>query len=270
MKKLLVALAVVGVTAIGLTAAIRSKNCTQRVEPTLVVPVAANAGDAEMPNQIVPQPAAEEPAETFVATTQPIAPQPTIPAVQPSVASSFSLPVQTVVSRQSSYAQKQAAWEQLLDAHQLDAAITELERAVKAGPKTAEYPAALGIAYVQKLRTLQDFREQSILAIKADQTFDQALELDPSNWEARFWKAASLSYWPEGLNKSDEVIENFVTLVEQQETQPPQSQFAETYVRLGEQYQKAGYADYARETWQRGAALFPGDNAIREKLAGLQ
>ncbi|HUI05593.1 MAG TPA: hypothetical protein VL486_01160 [Verrucomicrobiae bacterium] len=39
---------------------------------------------------------------------------------------------------------------------------------------------------------------------------------------------------------------------------------------LGEQYQKAGYTDDARQIWQRGATLFPNNNTLREKLAGLQ
>ena len=265
MKKALLALLVIVVAGLAVTVTFRRQRPTQQV-----VPVAVKESAPEMPEQVVLQPVTELPGETFVAAPQPTAAAPTPPAVQPTEPVLFSPSLRMIVSRQSSYAQKQAAWNELRDAHQLDAAITELEHAVKADPKTAEYPAALGIAYVQKLRTLEDFREQSILAIKADQTFDQALELDPSNWEARFWKAVSLSYWPEALNKSNEVIDQFVTLVEQQEKQSPQPQFAQTYALLGEQYQKAGYAGYARETWQRGAALFPGDTALRDKLASAQ
>ena len=265
MKKVPLALVVVVLAGLVATGTFMRHQPSWPAEPVVVTESVPKAS-----KHIAPPLVAEEPAEAFVAAPPPAAPLPTPPAVQPIEAGSFSPAVQMLVSRQSSYAQKQAAWKQLLDAHQLDEAITELEQAAKADPKTAEYPAALGIAYVQKLRTLEDFREQSILAIKADQTFDQALELDPSNWEARFWKALSLSYWPAALNKSDEVIDQFVTLVEQQEKQPPQPQYAQTYVLLGEQYEKAGYADYAREAWQRGAALFPGDNTFRERLAALQ
>jgi len=70
------------------------------------------------------------------------------------------------------------------------------------------------------------------------------------------------------LNKSQEVIQNFQTLIEQQEAQAPQPQFADTYAWLGEQYQKAGRADDARAVWQRGASLFPSDETLRSKLAG--
>jgi tetratricopeptide (TPR) repeat protein len=270
MNKLLMTLAVVGVTAVVLTAAIRWRTPSRRAEPTAVGLVAANENAAEKANQVVPQSPTDEPVDTVVAAREPSTPLPTPPVIQPTAAAPVSPLVQPLVSRQSSYAQKQAAWKQLRDAHQLDEAVTELVRAMEADPNAAEYPAALGIAYVQQLWTLEDFREQSILAIKADQAFDQALELDPANWDARFWKAASLSYWPEGLNKSSEVIDQFVTLVEQQEKQTPEPQFAETYVRLGEQYQKAGYSDDAKAIWQRGASLFPDNTTLRDKLATVQ
>jgi tetratricopeptide (TPR) repeat protein len=172
-----------------------------------------------------------------------------------------------LVSPQASFAQKQAAWKQLRDAGKLDEAIAELEQAVKADPTAAEYSAALGQAYLQKLQTAPDSRDQAILAMKADQTFDEALKLDPQNWDARFYKAAALSHWPAELNKSQDVIENFSVLIEQQETQPPQPQFAQSYVQLGEQYEKSGYPDLALEMWQRGAALFPSDQALQAKLA---
>jgi tetratricopeptide (TPR) repeat protein len=260
MKKGLLVLLVIVLAGLAATVIFMRQQPSRPVEP-----VAVNENAPKTPNPVTSPPVVEEPATTPV-----VAPSLPPPTIQPAVAVSFSPVVQTLVSRQASYAQKQAAWKQLLDQQQLDPAITELERATKDDPKKAEYPAALGIAYVEKLRTLQDFREQSLVAIKADQTFDQALELDPSNWDARFWKALSLSYWPAGLNKSNEIIDNFVTLVEQQEKQAPQPQFAQTYVLLGEQYQKAGYGDYAKETWQRGATMFPSDSTLRGKLASAQ
>jgi tetratricopeptide (TPR) repeat protein len=187
-----------------------------------------------------------------------------------SVAAGFSPLLRTLVSPQATYAQKKAAWKELRDSQQLDKAIADLEQAVRADPSTAEYPTALAEGYLQKLTTIDDAREKSVLAIRADQSFDQALKVDPTNWEARFVKSVALSYWPESLNKSGEVIDNLVTLMEQQESRSPQPHFVQTYVLLGDQYLKVGYTDDARETYRRGASMFPGDSTLREKLANLQ
>jgi tetratricopeptide (TPR) repeat protein len=179
----------------------------------------------------------------------------------------FDQAIGTLVSPQATFAEKQAAWKQLKDAGKLDLAISELERRVASDPRSAEDTAALGEAYWQKCGQIKDIREQAILAMKADQTFDAALNLDPYNWEARFTKARAMSYWPKELDKGQEVVEQFTTLIQQQETQPQQPQFARAYIYLGDQYQKAGRTDYAAQVWQRGAAFFPDNAELRDKLS---
>jgi len=210
---------------------------------------------------------ASEPGNTPAVATPTSVEAPATRPAKPVFAADISQLLETLVSPQASFAQRQQAWKQLRDTGKLDEAIAELERAVKTDPSAAEYSAALGQAYLQKLQTTPDTRDQAILAMEADQTFDEALKLDPQNWDARFYKASALSHWPAEMNKSQDVIENFSVLIEQQETQPPQPQFAQSYVRLGEQYQKSGYTDLALEMWQRGAALFPNDEALQAKLA---
>jgi tetratricopeptide (TPR) repeat protein len=184
-----------------------------------------------------------------------------------SVSLVFSQALDTLTSPQAAFAQRQSAWKQLKDAGQLDQAITELEQRATTDPRTPGYPAALGQAYLQKAGSIQDLREQGILGMKADQTFDAALELDPNNWDARFWKATAMTYWPTMLGKSNETIEHFATLITQQESQAPQPHFAQTYTQLGDYYVKLGHADYAQQIWQRGAALFPENQDLRSKLA---
>ncbi len=212
---------------------------------------------APEPDRIAPPVDPPSAAAQTPSTTAP-APATLSPLVAQAIAS--------LVSPQTPFSQKQAAWQQLKDSGKLDQAITHLEQQVTANPKAAEYPATLGQAYLQKAGTIQDLREQGILGMKADQNFEAALALDPANWEARFWRATAMSYWPPELNKTQEVIENFLELVKLQEAQAPQPQFAQTYVLLGEQYQKNGYAEYATQVWQRGAQLFPGDPRLRDKL----
>jgi tetratricopeptide (TPR) repeat protein len=106
-----------------------------------------------------------------------------------------------------------------------------------------------------------------ILAMQADQSFDAALKIDPSNWEAQFVKASALAGWPVGLNKGPEVIQQLSSLIDQQETMTPQPQFAQAYVLLGDQYQKAGHLDYAHATWQLGAQKYPNDPTLQKRIS---
>jgi tetratricopeptide (TPR) repeat protein len=175
--------------------------------------------------------------------------------------------VDILVSPQIGYGQRQAAWKHLLDNGKIDQAISALEQRMAANPQVAEYPSALAQAYFKKCSTLKDVREQGILAMQADKLFDVALDLDPTAWEARFNKAVGLSYWPASMNKGEEVLQHFTALIGQQETQAPQPHFADTYVLLGNQYEKSGRNDYARMVWERGASLFPNDDRLRQKLA---
>jgi len=176
----------------------------------------------------------------------------------------------TLVSPQASYLQKQEIWKQLRDAGKLDPIIADLEQRAANDPRSVETTATLGQAYLKKCAAIQDVREQAILAMQADKTFDTALSLDPAHWEARFTKAVAMSFWPPNLNKGDEVIQHFQTLIQQQEAQPLQPQFAETYSWLGDQYQKAGRNVDAHEIWQRGAAFFPSNEKLQSRLTAAR
>lgn len=175
--------------------------------------------------------------------------------------------IETLVSPQASFEQKQAAWKRLKNSSQLDMAIQELEQRMANEPGRVENVAALGQAYLKKCGNIQDVREQAILAMKADQTLDAALSLDPTHWEARYTKAVGMSYWPAELNKGGEVIAQFHALIQDQEAQLAQPHFARSYAWLGDQYKKAGQMDYAAQVWQRGAALFPDNEELKRRLA---
>jgi tetratricopeptide (TPR) repeat protein len=179
----------------------------------------------------------------------------------------FRQAIDILVSPQTSFQQRQAAWKQLRDAGELDQALATLKQGAANNPTSAEYPTALGEAYVYKLQTIRDFHEVSILALQADQSFNTALGLDPANWEAQFFKAASLSHWPPEMNKGPEVIQQLSNLIDQQEARTPQPQFAQTYVLLGDQYKKIGQRDYAAQTWRLGLAKFPGDSTLQGRIA---
>ncbi len=169
--------------------------------------------------------------------------------------------------------QKHELFEQLRKSGQLDDAIAELKQRAAENPKDAGIPTTLGEAQLNKLRTIHesggDTDELGILAMQADQNFNAALKIDPANWEAQFVKASSLFYWPADPTRDNDVVRRLSSLIDQQEGLPPRPEFAQTYVVLGNQYQKIGEPDKAQATWELGLQKFPAD-AVLQKKAGKQ
>jgi tetratricopeptide (TPR) repeat protein len=190
--------------------------------------------------------------------------------VGPPPPTGLSRTIDTLVSPLASFQQKQAAWRQLQAARQLDQVIDALKQGATENPASAAYPAALGQAQLYKAGAVaQDggaLNELGILGMQADQNFDAALKLDPANWEAQFFKAAAMHHWPLELNMGDQVIQRLSSLIDQQETMLPQPQFGQTYVVLGDQYQKMGQPEHAAATWLMGARKFPGHLELQQKV----
>lgn len=234
-RMILAALAVVGISALCGLALQMKRNREQSVveiNPGLATDSISNlSGEAVQPDGPAMS-ARRLPSERLVnardrssnpgASAQ-SAVHPSTPA-DPGRASQITLnqAIESIVSPRSSHAQKEAAWKQLRESGKLDQAIADLEQRAASNVGMAEYPAALGQAHLQKCGTIQDVREQGILAMKADQVFDAALNLDANNWEARFTKAFAMSFWPTQMNQGNEGMQHFVTLIEQQESQTPQ------------------------------------------------
>ncbi|HTV63659.1 MAG TPA: hypothetical protein VMH30_13930 [Verrucomicrobiae bacterium] len=106
------------------------------------------------------------------------------------------------------------------------------------------------------------------MALQADQAFDAALQIDPKNWEAQFVKYSTLYYWPANSQTDNQAVQGLTSLINQQETMPSSPQFAQTYVMLGDEYQKIGQPDKALATWELGAQEYPADSTLQQKIAG--
>jgi tetratricopeptide (TPR) repeat protein len=167
--------------------------------------------------------------------------------------------------------QKQALFEQLAKSGQLDQAIAELKQRMADSPNDPEIPTTLGEAQLNEVRAIHDAGgdtdQMGILAMQADQNFNAALKIDPSNWEAQFVKADSMFYWPSSAGQDNNVVQSLSSLIDQQETMTPQSEFAQTYVVLGDEYQKIGQPDKAVATWQLGLTKFPDNSMLQKKIS---
>jgi hypothetical protein len=219
---------------------------------------------AATPSSVPPETAADASAPVAAIEPAPVAP------IEPAKTAEDLAAEETVallISPEASFVQKQAAWAGLRNnPGQTDRTIALLEQRAQENPQDAEIPAQLGLAYLMKISTSQDVREQGMGGMKADLSFDAALKLDPTNWSANFLKAQALMHWPDSMNMGPQVVQRFTALIEQQESQPSRPEFAMTYQMLGEQYQKSGKTEEARQVWTRGLSYFPNSRALAQKL----
>ena len=204
------------------------------------------------------QPGVVEPVSTAVPSPSPtVASAPT--ALSPAAA--------TLISPQASFKERRELWQKVKEAGQLDRVVAELKQRATETPDDAYLQTALGVGLMNKF-PVSDFNEAAKLGLEIDQSFDAALKVDPTNWEAQYEKANSMSYWPDAAgDKGPEIIQRLSNLIDQQDKMTSQPEFAKAYVLLGKQYKKAGNPDYAQATWQIGLTRFPGDSAL-QKLAG--
>jgi len=161
----------------------------------------------------------------------------------------------------------EALWNEANEAGVLDQLVQAFEERAKAHPDDANVQTQLGAAYLQKVRRTPDFTEKATLAQAADDVFDKALAIDPQNWQARFSKAVSLSFWPPIMGKGAEAIEHFETLIGQQTASGQrQPEHAMTYLYLGNLYEQQGKSAEAQRTWKNGYDLFPGNGELAAKV----
>ncbi|MHC4380215.1 MAG: tetratricopeptide repeat protein, partial [Planctomycetota bacterium] len=165
---------------------------------------------------------------------------------------------------------REALWDELKELGLIEEAISLLETEVANDPENADLINQLGYAYLQPIiRDGVAGMDASKWSVKADQTYDRVLELDPEHWEARFSKAISYSFWPPMFGKQPEAIRHFEILVDQQSNRSAQPEYAQTHILLGNLYEQSGDHEAAMATWQLGADRYPEDADLRKKL-GLE
>lgn len=157
-------------------------------------------------------------------------------------------------------------WQRLRDSGRIEEVVAEFERMAERDPANADLKVALGGAYLQQLFGVGNSPAAGTLAMKADQAFDEALELDDEHWEARFSKAVSLSNWPAFLGKTGEAIHQFEVLIGQQEQGTASPEHAQSYLFLGNLYQQTGETSKALEAWKQGLGRFPEHDELRRQV----
>jgi len=155
-----------------------------------------------------------------------------------------------------------ALWKKAFAAGRMDEVIAKFEALAKASPNDVDTQMDLARAYMAYLQMDQSKWQ---LSMKADQVFDDVLDIDQNHWEARFTKAVSYTFWPAFLGKNKDAVANFETLVKQQELQPAQPHQAQTYLYLGNLLEQTD-PKRAQEIWARGAQRHPDSADLRQKV----
>jgi tetratricopeptide (TPR) repeat protein len=228
------------------------------------------AAPESIPAPLPQQPAVAQQTNTSapVAVSSPSAP-PTTPADSTSPAHKKA---KALLSAKSA-AEKQAILDELRKDGGSEAVIADLKQMATANPTDPEIPTTIGEAEINEIRAIKesgssDTDQIGILAMQADQEFNTALQIDPQNWEAQFVKYSMMYYWPANPQTDNQVVQNLSNLIDEQGNMPANPSFAQTYVMLGNEYQKIGQSDKAMATWQLGAQQYPSDSALQKKLAG--
>jgi RNA polymerase sigma factor (sigma-70 family) len=137
-----------------------------------------------------------------------------------------------------------------------DQELAALKQRAADHPNDPQMLTSLAVAYLNRIPKVKNREQKRSLAMEADQILDGVLKLEPTHWRAQFAKATGMSHWPAHLNKSEEVIERYLKLIDQQETMKLQPQFALTSVLLGYAYKRSGQPDQARAIWRRGRVKY--------------
>lgn len=158
-------------------------------------------------------------------------------------------------------------WKALAEEGRADEVLAALVERAKADPNDPERQLELAQAYLARISEVGNSPLAGTYATAADRAFDRALEVDPNHWEARFYKAVSLSFWPPVLGKQAAAIQEFETLVAQQSKLVPAAHHAESHLLLGNLYQQIGQHEKALAAWRLGAELFPSHAGLAQQIA---
>jgi len=149
-----------------------------------------------------------------------------------------------------------------------DAAIDRFKDLVAKHPDNADLITMLGQAYLMKIRTVTNQMEQGRLAFTALDEFSKALEKDETHFDAR-WLRSILNYnMPKFLGKLPRAIKDLEKMVEQGGGTAGDDRYARVYYLLGRAYGKAGRAEDAKKTHEKGISLFPGDDRLKKAVGG--
>ena len=145
---------------------------------------------------------------------------------------------------------------------------------------TEEHPSVrnvrlqLAAAYVDKIPTcggMAAIVSKGTLARRALDQVDVLIEADETWWPAVYSRAMNHLHWPAALRHSAAAAADYrkcIALQTEGDRQPNgRSYYVRSYIGLGDALAKDGDFPGARQAWQQGAEVFPGNPELNKRIA---
>jgi tetratricopeptide (TPR) repeat protein len=138
------------------------------------------------------------------------------------------------------------------------------ERLVAAHPDAANAFLNYGLAYVDKVPTVDALTRMSIANAALDE-FSKSLDLKPS-WVGYYTRGTSYLFWPKFFGRAKLGVADLETAVRMQ-AGPKKPYYAHAWVALGDGYWKIDELEKARSAWNQGLREYPDTPALQERLS---
>lgn len=145
-----------------------------------------------------------------------------------------------------------------------DRAIGFYEKLMAAHPNHANGQLNYGFTYVDKVPAAGSIT-QVLLANNALKAFTKSIEVRPS-WIAHYTRGNSYLYWPVIFGHAPDAVADLEAALKLQNGQAL-PYYVRTWIALGDGYWKMSELDQARKTWAEGLRHYPGNAALKARLA---
>jgi tetratricopeptide (TPR) repeat protein len=107
---------------------------------------------------------------------------------------------------------------------------------------------------------------QVLMANTALTQFSKSIDLKPT-WIALYTRGNSYLYWPKIFGRAQMGVDDLEKAYAIQKKDSKRSYHVRVYISLGDGYWKTEKLDKAIEIWKEGAAAFPDNQGLKDRLA---
>ncbi len=144
------------------------------------------------------------------------------------------------------------------------AAEADFRSRVTRNPRDVESRVGLAQLLSQCILPSAEMMQKGELSAEALELLDQAIELQPDHWLARFVLANISDQSPPFLGRRKRAAQEYDILLRMQGDRNDNPLFARVFVSRGRQLSREGQVDSARVLWSRGLTLFPNDTELQK------